>query len=137
MNIITKKSQKLILSLLVPLVSFLISPVQVYAAAKATGGTYTEVGGYGIHKFTSSGTFTTIESLSVEYLIVGGGGGGGSSTFYVSGGGGGGGMRAGATSASGGYSVVVGNGGGQTTNGSASSFAGVSATGGGTGWISK
>ena len=133
MNTTINKLQKIISNLLVLVVLFLISPVQVYAAAKATGGTYTEVGGYGIHKFTSSGTFTTIESLSVEYLIVGGGGGGGSSTFYVSGGGGGGGMRAGATSASGGYSVVVGNGGGQTTNGSASSFAGVSATGGGRG----
>ena len=50
MNTTINKLQKIISNLLVLVVLFLISPVQVYAAAKATGGTYTEVGGYGIHK---------------------------------------------------------------------------------------
>ena len=41
----------------------------------ATGGTITESGGYTIHTFTSSGTFTPNSTGSVDYLIVAGGGG--------------------------------------------------------------
>ena len=45
---------------------------------EATGGTITEAGGYRIHTFNSSGTFTTVgATVSVDYLVVAGGGGGG------------------------------------------------------------
>ena len=55
------------------------------------GGTETTSGGYTIHTFTSSGTFTVEGSAKtgVDYLVVAGGGGGGSTR---AGGGGGGGM---------------------------------------------
>ena len=65
----------------------LIDPPQVQAAL-ATGGTYSESGGYGIHTFTSGGTFTPSSSFDVEVLVVAGGGGG-----AVGGGGGAGGYR--------------------------------------------
>jgi hypothetical protein len=53
----------------------------------ATGGTITQVNGYRLHTFTSSGTFTLINTGGyVDILIVGGGGAGGG----VSNGGGGG-----------------------------------------------
>jgi hypothetical protein len=56
-----------------------------------SGGTITNSGGYIIHTFTSSGTFTNTLSLTnVEYLVLAGGGGGGS---RHGGGGGGGGYR--------------------------------------------
>jgi len=51
---------------------------------KALGGIKTFFGQYTVHTFLGSGTFTALEDLSVEYLVVAGGGGGGS------GGGGGG-----------------------------------------------
>ena len=57
-----------------------------------TGGTVTQVGGYKIHTFTSSGTFTLNSGGDVEYLVVAGGGGAGS------GGGGAGGMLTGTIS---------------------------------------
>ena len=53
------------------------------SAISATGGTVTYSGGYTIHTFTTSGTFTvtsatnTCGSAAVEYLVIGGGGGGG------------------------------------------------------------
>jgi hypothetical protein len=73
------------------ILTFLNSTHTAYAAAHATGGTYTEVGGYGIHKFTSSGTFTPTPSMSVRVLIIAGGGGGGfGATGYFGAGGGGG-----------------------------------------------
>jgi uncharacterized protein (TIGR02145 family) len=53
----------------------------------ATGGTITEAGGYRIHTFLSSGTFTPTMNGRVEVLTVAGGGGGGGA-----GGGGGGGV---------------------------------------------
>ncbi|MFW0862564.1 MAG: DUF2341 domain-containing protein [Candidatus Komeilibacteria bacterium] len=56
----------------------------------ATGGTITEAGGYRIHTFTSSGTFTPSTGGLVEVLVVAGGGGGGSSQTSWGGGGGGG-----------------------------------------------
>ena len=67
--------------------------------AKATGGTITFDGsGNVIHTFTSSGTFTPLQSLTCDYLVIAGGGGGGSE----SGGGGG----------AGGYRTTVGTSGG-------------------------
>jgi hypothetical protein len=119
----------------------------------ATGGVITTVGEYKVHRFNDSGTFTISSlrsgSIEVEYLIVGGGGGGG---MDMGGGGGGGGVLAGTTiltPAS--YTITVGAGGtgapaGSTngqpafhqftisaTAGSASSFNGLTANGGGFG----
>ena len=53
----------------------------------ASGGTITRIGGYTIHTFLSSGTFTPDFAGEVEYLIVAGGGGG---SGYGGGGGAGG-----------------------------------------------
>lgn len=65
------------------------------AGLKATGGTAAVVtigaNNYGVHIFTSSGTFTPLESITAEYLVIAGGGGGGGSTNE--GGGGAGGYR--------------------------------------------
>jgi len=119
----------------------------------ATGGVTTTVGEYRIHRFNDSGTFTISSlrsgSIEVEYLIVGGGGGGG---MDMGGGGGGGGVLAGTTILTPtSYTVTVGGGGtgapaGSTngqpayhqftigaTAGSASSFNGLTANGGGYG----
>ncbi|MBI2597071.1 VCBS repeat-containing protein [Candidatus Daviesbacteria bacterium] len=99
----------------------------------STGGTITQSGGYTIHTFTSSGTFTPSAAMNVEVMVVGGGGGG------ASGGGGAGGYRtnnAYAVSVQA-YTVTVGGGGsGQQENtagsdGSASVFDTISAAGGG------
>lgn len=55
-----------------------------------TGGTITLLSdGHRVHKFTTSGTFTTTANLYVETLVVAGGGGGG---MDMGGGGGGGGV---------------------------------------------
>ncbi|MBI3985063.1 MAG: DUF2341 domain-containing protein [Candidatus Levybacteria bacterium] len=104
----------------------------------ATGGTITTSGGYTIHTFTSSGTFTPNASLtSVEVLVVGGGGGGGG---RHGGGGGGGGVRTAnlAVTATP-YTVTVGAGGtaapygGQGGNGGDSVLSTITSTGGGGG----
>ncbi len=99
-----------------------------------TGGTITNGTGYRIHKFTSSGSFTSNVPLTAELLVVGGGGGGGG---YDGGGG-----RAGALSYSSSYSissgttnVTVGTGGPgvsyqKGTAGTASSFGAISKAGG-------
>jgi hypothetical protein len=107
--------------------------------ALAEGGTITESGGYKIHTFTSSGTFTANSAINgIEYLVVAGGGAGGNSSSGSGGGGGAGGFRtnvSGATSGggasaeasmnlpSGTYTVTVGAGGSSvvTINGSAKS----------------
>jgi hypothetical protein len=113
-----------------------------YAPVTATGGTITYSGGYTIHKFTSSGTFTPNGITDVEALVVGGGGGGGET---IGGGGGGGGILHSPTQVTAtGHTVTVGAGGaggwngvGGTypagTKGSDSSFAGLVAKGGGAG----
>jgi hypothetical protein len=91
----------------------------------ATGGTITDSGGYRIHTFTTSGTFTVTEgSGEVEYVVVAGGGGGGAANR--GGGGGAGGYRSSVsgessgggasaesklTLAAGSYTVTVGAGG--------------------------
>ncbi len=103
--------------------------------ALPSGGTLSTSGGYRIHTFNSSGTFTnTIASLSVEYLVIAGGGGGG---YDYGGGGGAGGYRtsvSGATSgrnssaesvvslSTGNKTMTVGAGGGQGANGNNSVF---------------
>jgi len=55
----------------------------------ATGGTVTYSGGYTIHTFLASGTFTPNDLGNVDVLVVGGGGSGGGN---LGGGGGGGGV---------------------------------------------
>lgn len=98
--------------------------------AKATGGTITYDVGYTYHTFTSSGTFTPLQSLTTDVLVVGGGGGGGAGSW---GGGGGAGKVSTASSlavTTTGYSVVVGSGGAANTQGETSSFSTVSSAGG-------
>ena len=80
------------------------------SAYYASGGTVTEAGGYRIHTFTSSGTFTANITLgSIDVYAWGGGGGGG----YNLGAGGGGGAAFGHASLNAGsaYAVIVGGGG--------------------------
>jgi hypothetical protein len=113
----------------------------------ATGGTVTDVGGYRIHTFTSSGTFTALSSGTVEYLIVAGGGGG-ATDLDVGGGGGAGGLITGSlTITPQSFSIVVGaggtggtssytpgtGGGGNGSKGGNSSAFGLTAIGGGYG----
>ena len=66
--------------------AYLKSSVQV---PFATGGTISYAGGYKIHTFQDTGTFSVNGSGNVEVLVVGGGGGGGET---IGGGGGGGGV---------------------------------------------
>jgi uncharacterized protein (TIGR02145 family) len=102
----------------------------------ATGGTITEVGGYRIHTFTSTGAFTSPASGNVEVLVVAGGGGSGTNG---GGGGGGGGVVYNASLAvsNQSYTVTVGSGGLGTANnsqsGGNSSFSSITAVGGGGG----
>lgn len=103
----------------------------------ATGGTVTTSGGYTIHTFTGSGTFTANQGLTVEALVVAGGGGGGGGLISTMNGGGGGGGGVLYSSAlgltAGSYAVTVGAGGNSGTNGGNSSFASLTAVGGGHG----
>lgn len=114
-------------------------------APKATGGNITSDGTYWIHTFNSTGTFTPLQGLSCDYLVVAGGGGGGSDDN--GGGGGAGGLRSTVTATGGGgslesalsvasgtaYTVTVGAGGANTVSGSNSVFSTITATGGGNG----
>ncbi len=112
------------------------------SAQKAQGGNIvTSDGTYVYHTFTSSGSFTPSQALTVDYLVVAGGGGGGAGA----GGGGAGGMRCTVTNTGGGgslesalslsagksYPVIVGAGGAAATNGNDSVFATITSTGGG------
>ena len=125
---LTNNNNKLAISNDGKVVAFASAPV----LRNAFGGAITVSGGYVIHRFDSSGTFTSTFNGTVEVLVVGGGGGGGPN---LGGGGGGGGViwipsvnvTAGAS-----YSVVVGAGGQSRTNGQASSVFGAIAAGGGT-----
>jgi hypothetical protein len=110
---------------------------QSVGGVSATGGTATTSGGYKIHAFTSSGTFTVISGGYMDILIVAGGGGGGGGTN--SGGGGAGGvlLARDLSIGDGSYNIVVGDGGtapyANGTNGNSSSFDTYSANGGGGG----
>jgi hypothetical protein len=112
----------------------------------ATGGTVTNVDGYAIHTFTSSGTFTVYSDGEVEYLVVAGGGGGATqadSDNRGGGGGGAGGMLTGTFTKllPDSYTITVGAGGSRAstpyysvgTSGSNSIFSTITATGGGRG----
>jgi len=111
---------------------------------KATGGTITASGGYIIHKFTSSGTFTVNVAMNVEVFVVGGGGGGDGGGNYVYDHGGAGGTVRTVTNmptTAKSYAVVVGAGGaglgreGNGVAGGSSSFNGLVAIGGSGGWV--
>jgi hypothetical protein len=117
-------------------------------ATKATGGVISETSTHWIHTFNSSDTFTPLQNLTIDYLVVAGGGGGRSA---IGGGGGAGGMRCtvGATGGTGSlpsavsvtannnYTVTVGGGGnnsqGSTSSITGSGFSTISCTGGGYG----
>ena len=112
----------------------------------ASGGTITRIGGYTIHTFLSSGTFTPDFAGEVEYLVVGGGGGGGLDAYGSGRGAGGGGAGGFKTStnfavAATGLTVTIGAGGAGTNNASAvvgltganSVFSSITASGGGGG----
>jgi hypothetical protein len=114
----------------------------------ATGGVVTTSGGYTIHTFNTSGTFTAFRPLQCEYLVIAGGGGGGS----YQGGGGAGGYRTSVGTSGGGqaaeanlsistgpYLVTLGSGGAggaaglKGSNGVNSTFDSVTSLGGGAG----
>ena len=117
-------------------------------ATMATGGVISETSTHWIHTFNSSQTFTPLQNLTIDYLVVAGGGGGRSA---IGGGGGAGGMRCtvGATGGTGSlpsavsvtantnYTITVGGGGnnsqGSTSSISGSGFSTISCTGGGYG----
>ena len=99
--------------------------------AKATGGTVYSDSQYYYHVFGATGTFTPLQSLSADVLVVAGGGGGGSTG--VGGGGGAGGLLA-YTSQSltaTNYTCQVGAGGAVNANGGGSQFASLTASVGG------
>lgn len=100
--------------------------------SKGVGGTTVTSGGYKYHTFTGSGSFAALDSLTVDYIVVGGGGG----NAYRFGGGGGAGGFISKTSVAlspGTYNVTVGAGGAENTNGSDSAFYSSLAIGGGYG----
>jgi hypothetical protein len=108
----------------------------------ATGGYVTSDANYYYHTFTSTGTFTPLQSLSCDYLVVAGGGGGGGGGAGYGGGGGAGGYRTGSalsvTATP--YTITVGAGGvgglgnsANSTSGSNSVFSTITSNGGGLG----
>jgi hypothetical protein len=109
-------------------------------APKAIGGNIIDYDGtYWIHTFTSSGTFTPLQGLTCDYLVIAGGGGGGCS---FGGGGGGGGYLSGSSQSLTvqNYTIAVGAGGNGSTNssnkgsnGSNSVFSSFTSIGGGGG----
>jgi hypothetical protein len=100
---------------------------------KALGGNITEVGPYRIHEFLSDGTFTALEPLTIEYLVVAGGGGAARNTGRI-GGAGAGGYRTGTLSVTAGNkTVTIGGGGALNANGANSVFDSIISTGGGKG----
>lgn len=103
----------------------------VSPAAKATGGAIYSDDTYYYHVFGSTGTFTPLQSLTVDSLMVAGGG---SSIQRFGGGGGAGGvlLTSGQSVTATGYTVTVGAG-GNAGSGTASTFNSLSATGGGNG----
>jgi hypothetical protein len=88
------------------------------ATTKATGGYVFQDSTYWYHSFPFSGTFTPLQSLTAEVLLVAGGGGGGTD---VAGGGGGGGIVYSSSSSltTTAYAMTVGTGGAGATSSSA------------------
>jgi hypothetical protein len=91
------------------------SPAQI----AATGGTITDIPGWRVHTFNTSGEFVVTQGGDgAEYLVVAGGGGGGRTANSAGGGGAGGYRTGGLTLAVTTYLVIVGAGGnGGTANG--------------------
>ena len=103
----------------------LYGPTATAGDALATGGTISATGGYVVHTFTSSGTFTPSVPMNAEYLVVGGGGNGGSGYNGSGGGGGAGGFRTGTVSlTAGAKTVTVGNAGSNSVFDSITALAG-------------
>lgn len=104
-------------------------------APKATGGAIYQDSTYYYHVFGLTGTFTPLQSLSVDALVVGGGGG------ASIGGGGAGGLRSGTSLSvtAQNYTVTVGSGGANVStnaaggNGTSSTFSTITSSGGGGG----
>jgi hypothetical protein len=71
--------------------TFSLYGIAAEGAAYATGGMVTSDANYYYHTFLASGTFTPLQSLTCDVLVVAGGGGGGSN---MGGGGGAGGLLA-------------------------------------------
>lgn len=129
--------------------TFTIYGIKAAFVPKATGGDIiVQDGTYWYHAFKNSGTFSTRQSLTVDYLVIAGGGSGG---YFAGGGGGAGGLRSTVTATGGGgtlesaislnanttYTATIGAGGAGTrytrANGSNTSFSTITATGGGAG----
>ena len=113
-------------------------------APKATGGNITSDGTYWYHTFLSTGTFTPLQGLTCDALVIAGGGGGGGPN--VGGGGGAGGYLYSASQslAVGSYTCTVGAGGagntsinGTGTKGVNSQFGSITASVGGGGGSSS
>lgn len=124
---------------------------RVAPGAKATGGMLYETDTHFYHLFNSSGVFTPLQDLTVDYLVVAGGGGG--AGYFEGGGGGAGGLRSTVTATGGGgslesalsltantgYTVTVGaggsggSGGNNGSVGSNSVFSTITSSGGGYG----
>jgi hypothetical protein len=114
--------------------------VSAQRAPLGSGGDYEgEANGYRYHIFTASSDFAVTRDGAVECLIIAGGGSGGAGNGAGGGGGAGGLILSSLTVSAGTYSVVVGDGGagvlatGSGNTGSDSTFAGLTAKGGGFG----
>jgi hypothetical protein len=93
-----------------------IAAAGVSPAAKATGGTIYSDDQYYYHVFGSTGTFTPLQSLSADVLVVAGGGGGGVDNGGAGGAGGLSYQSARSLTATG-YSITIGAGGAAGTSG--------------------
>lgn len=115
--------------------------ISVSGSVPGTGGTISTSGPWTIHTFTSNGTFNPGPcATQVEYLIVAGGGGGGDGNAGGGAGGAGGFVEGVVSVTNQNYSIVVGSGGAGSNctdcfgnPGQNSSFAGITAVGGGRG----
>ena len=113
---------------------------EVRPRIKAVGGIKTQLGAYTVHTFLGSSTFTSLEPLTVDYLVVGGGGSRGGTVggvVYDAGGGGGQVLTGSLTINSQSYSVTVGAGGvaGGVGEGNNSVFSSVTANKGNPGVV--
>ncbi len=115
---------------------FLFSSSSFAAMYTYTGSSTLINSGSGVYivKFLTSGTFTPVNDMTVNVLVVGGGGGGGSGSTSGGGGGGGGGLIYNSSyMVSGSTTVTIGNGGAAHTKGENSVFGSLVAIGGGRG----